>query len=351
MSRPGVIAERKESVSTSGTVLSMLFQGLSLLPGIVALFAVGYAAKLISGYIHIEYILFAIAIGMVISNTVGVPAVLVPGIETYEFWLKVGIVFLGARLALQNVLGIGAKGLVLVVLEILLSIAVAKYLANLFGLSRKLGDLIGIGVGICGVSAIIGATGAIRAEEEDATYAIATILIFGAVMVFLYPLIGDLLGLSDQFFGYWAGLSIDNTAETVATGFAYSQKAGEIATITKLTRNALMGFVILIYALVYARQGLTAEVSNKGAFLWERFPKFLIGFLVFSLLATLGVFSDSEVSTFKHLSKWVFMLAFAGVGFKAQLSRMKAGLKPFLVGLGVESAVAVATFVLVALVL
>lgn len=334
--------------SSSGLNYGGWFQ---YLPGLLALLTVGYAGKIIAGYVpHMEYVLFAIAIGMLISNTVGVPKVLEPGISTYEFWLKTGIVLMGVRLALQDVFTIGISGLGLVIVEILISVIAARWLGRLFGLSDKLRDLIGIGVGICGVSAIMGATGAIDSSEEESTYAIATILIFGAVMVFLYPVIGTLLGLSDQFFGYWAGLSVDNTAETVATGFAYSEAAGNYATTVKMIRNALMGIVILLFTLSYAHKGLTPEVENKGRFLWERFPKFLIGFLLFSVLATVGFFTKENVTVIKHLSNWAFLMAFAGVGFKARFSEMKAGIKPFLVGLGVESVVAIATFVMLLLV-
>ncbi len=329
----------------------LYIEGLEKVPGILVLLLTGLLSKWLANYIpHIDYILVAIILGMFFSNLVGVPKILVSGINTYELWLKTGIVFLGARLALQEVFNLGVIGLVLVVLEIGLSIIVAKVLAKYFKLSDKLGSLIGIGVGICGVSAIVGAVGAIDADEDDSTYAIATILIFGAVMIFLYPLIGNLAGMSDQVFGYWAGLSVDNTAETIATGFAFSETAGKIASLTKLTRNALMGLVILIFALHYARKGMAADVEHKGRFIWERFPKFLIGFLLFSLLATAGVFSKADVSSLKALYKWMFLLAFAGVGFRTRFSEMKAGIKPFLVGLGVEGTVSIITLILVYLI-
>lgn len=323
---------------------------LQYIPGLLALLTVGYAGKIAAKYVpHIEYVLFAIAFGMIISNTVGVPKLLEPGIATYEFWLKAGIVLMGARLALQDVFALGLSGVGLVIVEIVISIAAARFFGRLFGLSEKLRDLIGIGVGICGVSAIMGAMGAIDSNEEESTYAIATILIFGAAMVFIYPLLANFLGLSDQFFGYWAGLSIDNTAEAVATGFAFSEAAGNYATTVKMIRNALMGVVILLFALSYARKGLTAEVENKGRFLWVRFPKFLIGFLLFSVLATLGFFSKENITAIKNLSSWAFLMAFAGVGFRARFAEMRAGIKPFLVGLGVETAVSMATFLMLLL--
>jgi uncharacterized integral membrane protein (TIGR00698 family) len=318
------------------------------LAGFLLLIPVGYLGKLAAYHVpHMEYVIFAIALGMLVTNIVHLPDAVRLGIGTYELWLKTGIVLMGAGLTWQNVMRIGASGLLLVVLEISVSVLVARYLARVCGLSEKLGSLIGVGVGICGVSAIIGTAGAIDAPEEDASYAIATILLFGAVMVFLFPVIGRLLGLSHQAFGFWAGLAVDNTAEAVATGFAFSDTAGKVTTVVKLSRNALMGFVILLFALYYARQGTASQVSDKAAFLWQRFPKFLLGFLALSILSSVGVFSPEQAKTLTNLSKWFFVLTFAGVGLSLQFSRMRAGIRPFLVGLGVESAVAIITLVVI----
>ncbi|AZR74398.1 hypothetical protein BBF96_13985 [Anoxybacter fermentans] len=322
------------------------------IPGILLLFFVGYVAKIIAGYIpHVDYILVAITIGMVISNTVGVPEVFVPGVNTYELWLKIGIVFLGAKLALGNVLNLGAVGLTMVIVEIIVSIVTVTWLARKFGLPEKTGSLLAIGVGICGVSAIIGATGAINAKERDSSLAIATILIFGAGMIFIFPYLGHLLGLSDKAFGLWAGLAVDNTAEAVATGFVFSEAAGQIATLTKLCRNALMGIVILIFAIYYAQKGMASGVKHKGRFIWSKFPKFLLGFLLVSILVTFGFFSKGEIKAINNLAKWAFMLTFAGVGFRTRFSEMKkAGLKAFLVGLGAEFMVSIVTLVMIVLV-
>lgn len=329
---------------------NIFLQGLDYLPGMLLLLLIGYAGKIVANYVpHTEYVIFAIAIGMVLRNTVAIPRIFVRGIGTYELWLKTGIVLMGARLALQQIAAIGGVGIGLVVAEIAVAAFTAQYLGRIFKLTPKLSSLIGIGVGICGVSAIIGASGAIDAKEEDSSYAIATILMFGAVMVFLFPLIGRYFGFSDPVFGFWAGLSVDNTAECVATGFAFSEGAGKVATIVKLSRNALMGLVILFYALWYARKGMTKEVTNKAAFLWARFPKFLIGFLAFSLLATVGFFTTDHVAALNNLSKWAFLLTFAGVGLSTEFSKMKAGLRPFVVGLGVETVVALISLGMVVL--
>ncbi|NLJ87047.1 MAG: putative sulfate exporter family transporter [Firmicutes bacterium] len=323
-------------------------QGLRLIPGIALLFAIGSLGKLAAAHVpHMEYVLFAIAFGALVSNTIPIPRVFAPGIRTYEFWLKVGIVLMGAKFAMSNVVDIGAAGITLVIAEICLAIVVARLLAKAAGLSEELGSLIGVGVGICGVSAIIGATGAINAKEEDASYAIATILIFGAIMLAVYPLIGHLTNMSSEMFGFWTGLSIDNTAEAIATGMAFSEQAAEVATVVKLSRNALMGFVILLFALLHANRGLTKQIDNRWAFLWARFPKFVLGFLLLSALKTAGLFNPMQTKILVNMSNWAFLLTFAGVGISLQRSRMKAGMKPFIVGLGVETVVSIVTFIMV----
>ncbi|NLJ26227.1 MAG: putative sulfate exporter family transporter [Firmicutes bacterium] len=346
MSQPGENISR--SWSLPEVSLAPLGKGMRLIPGIALLLAIGYSGKITAAHVpHMEYVLFAIAFGALVSNTLPIPRVFIPGIRTYEFWLKVGIVLMGAKFSVSSVVNIGTMGITLVIAEICLAIIVARLLSRAAGLSEELGSLIGVGVGICGVSAIIGATGAINATEEDASYAIATILIFGAIMLAVYPLIGHLTNMSDTVFGFWTGLSIDNTAEAVATGMAFSEKAAEIATVVKLSRNALMGFVILLFALIHARRGLTKEIENKGAFLWARFPKFVLGFLLLSTLKTAGFFTPSQAKLLTNVSNWAFLLTFAGVGLSLQRTRMKAGMKPFIVGFGVETVVSVVTFIMV----
>jgi uncharacterized integral membrane protein (TIGR00698 family) len=327
-------------------------RGFRLIPGLALLAGVGYSSKIIASYIpHMDFIIVAIFLGMVIGNTIGVPAIFAPGVATSELWLKAGVICLGARLLLQQVFAMGSTALAIVVLEIIFSIAAVRFMVKRFNISDKLGSLLAIGVGICGVSAIIGCASAIDAEEKDQAYAIATILIFGAGALVVYPLVGYLLQMSSLTFGVWAGLAVDNTAEAIATGFIYSDEAGKFATLTKMCRNALMGVVILGFALYYARQGLTKDVENKGRFLWEKFPKFILGFLLFSLLSTVGFFNKGDIKLLKHAYKWFFMLCFVGVGLSTRVSDMKkTGFKPFLVGISTEALVGAFTLATVLLV-
>jgi uncharacterized membrane protein YadS len=146
----------------------------------------------------------------------------------------------------------------------------------------------------------------------------------------------------------WTGLAVDNTAETAAAGALYSDAAGKIAVLTKTCRNALIGFVVLGYAIYWASKGQAAGIQNKAAFLWQKFPKFVLGFVLISLLATIGFFSKPQLLAVGNLSRWAFLLTFAGVGLRTSVRDLsKQGIRPLLVGTIGEIAIAVITLGLV----
>jgi uncharacterized integral membrane protein (TIGR00698 family) len=347
----------------------------ALLPGVALLFVVGYAGKFVEHFLNtytkahhitfpnIEYVLWAIVFGVVIANTVGVARIFRPGVATYEFWLKAGIILLGARFILGDILKLGGISLILVFVAITLSITFMTWLGKRFGLSPALTTLLAVGSSICGVSAIIATQGAIDADEDDSATAIAAILALGALSLFTFPLIGHALHMSDRAYGLWAGLAVDNTAEATAAGALFSDAAGKYAVLAKTCRNALIGFVVLAYAIQWARKGLanaatTAQLENKAAFLWKKFPKFVLGFLFISLLATLGSstnpsvaalgFSKQQLLALGNLSRWAFLLTFAGVGLRTNLKDLfRQGARPFLVGAVGEVVIAAITLALV----
>jgi len=347
-------------VLTQAPTLSIGTRFLRLIPGVALLALVGYAGKFLERNINatakanhwtipnIEYVLWAILIGLVISNVFGVAEIFKPGVATYEFWLKAGIVLLGSRFLLGDVWRLGGVSLLLVGIEIAGAIAFMTWLGNLFGLRPKLTTLLAVGSAICGVSAIIATKGAIDADDEDSSFAIAAILALGAIALFTFPLIGHSLHLSDHAYGVWAGLAVDNTAEATAAGALYSDAAAKLAVLTKTTRNALIGFVVLAYALYWAGRGQAQAIGNKASFLWQKFPKFVLGFLFISAIATAGFFSKEQNTALANLSRWAFLLTFAGVGLRTSFRDMrKQGLRPFAVGFIGEIAIAAFTLVLV----
>ncbi|MGB9308141.1 MAG: putative sulfate exporter family transporter, partial [Mycobacterium sp.] len=281
-------------------------------PGILLLIAVGVLGKYSQVWWNalakqehwkapdIEYVLWAILIGLLITNTVGLHRIFRPGVQTYQFWLKVGIVALGARFVLGDIAKLGGASLVQILLDMTIAGTIIILAARAFGLSGKLGSLLAIGTSICGVSAIIAAKGAIRARNSDVSYAIAAILALGAVALFALPPLGHAIGLTDYEFGLWAGLSVDNTAETTATGYLFSDHAGKIAVLVKSTRNALIGFVVLGFAVFWASRGEADEIAPgvkaKAAFVWAKFPKFVLGFLAVSAIATAHWLSKGQTA-------------------------------------------------------
>lgn len=333
---------------------------LALVPGTLLLFALGIAGKGMEAFglwlrrahgvpfPHIEYVLWAIVLGLVIANTVRLPAIFAPGVATYELWLKLGIVLIGARFLLGDMLHIGGVSLLLVAIELALSLTVMTLLGRLLGLRPKLTSLLAIGSCICGVTAIMAAQGAIEPDEEDTSTAIAAILALGALALFTFPAIGHLLHMGQQSYGLWAGLAVDNTAEATVTGAIFGDEAGKFAVLSKTARSAFIGFVVLGYAIYWARQGQAERVEHKARFLWQKFPKFILGFMALSVLATVGVFSRGQLVSLDNLSKWAFLPAFAGVGLRSRLSDLtEQGWRPILVGVMGEIFIALLTLGLV----
>jgi len=337
-----------------------LLRVAGLIPGILLLAAIGLAAKWIeqsiNGYTkahhivfpNIEYVLWAIVIGLIIGNLVKVPAIFHAGIDTYEFWLKTGIVLLGSRFLVGDIQKLGGISLLLVFVEIGGSLLLMTALGKAFGLRPKLINLLAIGSSVCGVSAIIASKGAIDADDEDSSFAIAAILALGAISLVAFPAIGSALHMSNNAYGLWAGLAVDNTAEATAAGALFSDAAGKVAVLTKTCRNAMIGFVVLGYAIYWARKGQAAVIGNKAAFLWQKFPKFVLGFLLISAAVSFGAFNADQVKSLANLSRWAFLLTFAGVGLRTNFRLLsKQGLRPFVVGVLGEVLIAVLTLGLV----
>ena len=361
----------RDAVDETITDEALAARPLDYLPGLLLLVAVGLLGKYaevawlaLAKREHwtvpdVEYVLWAILIGLVITNTVGLHRVFRPGVLTYQFWLKVGIVALGSRFVLGDVLKLGATSLVQILVDMVVAGAIILGAARLFGLSGKLGSLLAIGTSICGVSAIVASKGAIRAKNSDVSYAIAAILALGAVALFTLPLLGHAIGLSDHEFGLWAGLSVDNTAETTATGYLFSDQAGKVAVLVKSTRNALIGFVVLGFALYWAARGEADQLARgakaKAAFVWDKFPKFVLGFLAVSAAATAGWLTKGQLTNVANVSKWAFLLTFAGVGLSTDIRQIaRTGWRPLVVaviGLVVVAAVSLGLVLLTSRVL
>jgi uncharacterized integral membrane protein (TIGR00698 family) len=350
-----VTSSSAEAPASRGGVARLV----SLAPGLLLLFGVGYSGKLSEQWLkalgkahhwalpNIEYVFWAIVFGLVIGHAVGQRAwfrVFDAGVATYELWLKLGIVLLGVRFVFADVAKLGALSLGLVVVEIVVASAIMVGFARVFRLGPKLTALLAIGSSVCGVSAIIATQGAIDADEDDTAFAIASILAIGALGLTLFPIVGHALHMSDRSFGVWTGLAIDNTAEVAAAGSLYSDDAAKVAVLVKTARNAMIGFVVLAAALWFATRGGHKVRGSKAAFVWAKFPKFVLGFVAFSILAGAHVFRPAHIASLANASRWAFLLTFAGVGLRTNFAeRRRQGIRPFAVGALAELAIALVT--------
>jgi uncharacterized integral membrane protein (TIGR00698 family) len=303
-----------------------------LAPGLGVLFALGLLARGITAIIPIgSHLIVVIGLGVFMANTLGIPDWAVAGVKTHSLWLEVGIILMGVTIAFQQVVDAGLQVLLIVGVAVCATVLVVEVLAReFFDIPEKIGSLLAAGSGICGVSAVAAVAGSIKPDQQQIAYAAATVLLFDAITLIIYPTVGHLLGLSDFVFGIWAGTTMFSTGPVTAAGFAYSRNAGEWAVLVKLTRNAFIGVVVIGYVLYYSRRGSTdATVDHTWRYLWESFPKFIIGFVVLMILGSAGVLSDTQIIALDNASNWLFLVAFAGLGLSIDIGELReSGIKP-----------------------
>jgi len=333
------------------------------LPGLLFTIVVAALARFAHGLLPkgigdpVGEVIVAVLIGLIVGNTIRLPKSLGPGIKiSFHTVLRIAIVLLGARFSFQQVVAIGGKALIMIVVLMTLALVVAHLLGRLAGVPDKLASLIGIGTAVCGNSAITAVAPVIRASDEEVSFAVATNTLFGTLAVFLYPAIGHLLGFGDPSFGTWAGTAVNDTSQVVATGFAFSEAAGKVATAVKLTRNALMGGVIVMMGFIYSREG---SGSGPRASFWTRLkqslPLFVLGFLAMAVLNTFAVFDRlSEAAGrdlqegMKVVSGFLILVALTGVGLGTRLDSVrKIGLRPFYIGLATATTTSLTSLVLI----
>ncbi len=306
-----------------------------LLPGIALLVGLGLLARGLTAVLPVgSHLVVVIALGALLANTVGIPETTRPGVSTHGLWLEIGIILMGASIALDQVAAEGSRVLVVVGFTVSLTIVTVEALSRgVFDVPEKVGSLLASGSSICGVSAVVAVAGSIRPTQKQIVYAVGTVLLFDAMTLVVYPVVGRLLGLPDVVFGIWAGATMFSTGPVAAAGFAYSPEAGEWAVLVKLTRNALIGVVAIGYALYYVRRGATeTTVDSNVGYLWESFPKFILGFVALMLLGSAGLISEAETAALGNASNWLFLVAFAGLGLSIDIQEARStGVQPVLV--------------------
>lgn len=318
----------------------------------------------------------AILLGILIRNIIGLPAVFNAGIDfALKYALRAGIILLGLRLSLSEALKLGAWGLPLIFACIATGLFVTLYFTRKLNQSNRLGTLIATGTGICGVTAIMATAPVIRAKENEISYAVANITIFGLIGMLFYPYLANFFFADNPVkAGLFLGTAIHDTAQVTGAALIYAQifDAGEVidvATITKLTRNVFIIAVIpFVSYLFFRNNNINGEGTPEKLPKWYKlFPLFILGFLLLSLLRSIGdataqssgfafgLFEPSDWEGFYSFwssfgSTYMLGLAMAGVGLSTNLKAFKGmGITPFYIGLIAAAAVGSVSLLLISL--
>lgn len=290
----------------------------------------------------VEFPVYAIALGL-IGNAVlarlALRDVLSQGFRT-EFFIKTGLVLLGASINLKVLATAAGPAIIQALLLISIVFGFTWWLGGRLGLDDKLRALLASAVSICGVSAAIAAAGAVQARKEQLAYAASLVIVFALPSIFLLPWLADVFGLSDAVAGAWIGGNIDTTAAVAAAGTIAGEQALQIATIVKTTQNALIGIVAIAltayFALKVERQSDNPDPARARPSLrefWDRFPKFVLGFIAASVIGTLylqfAADGKAAIATVNDLRTWFLIFAFVAIGLEFSLRGLKeAGWRP-----------------------
>lgn len=281
----------------------------------------------------LEYPLWAVGLGLLgnaVMSLTGTREQLSAAFRT-EFFLKTGLVLMGATINFLDVLRIGAKGMIQAVVVVTAVFFFTWSLAGWFGLDDKMRALMSASVSICGVSAAIAAAGAVVARKEQLAYVAALVIVFALPLMLIQPYLAQALGLSPDVAGAWIGGNIDTTAAVVGAGAIHSEAAMQVASVIKISQNALIGFAAfflsLYWVLVVERQ---PDRKPHPREIWVRFPKFVIGFLIASVVTTLGLLEPAQVKqAILPLRNWFLTCAFVCIGLELAIGEFtKVGWKP-----------------------
>jgi len=327
---------------------------LKLIPGIALPVLVALLACWLESLLPVHLIgsaVIAMFIGMFLNQYLKKTALFAAGLKfTSKKILKFAIILLGLSLNITTILHVGRLSLTVMIFTLLTCFGGGYFIGRALGLNWKLSNLISAGTGICGGSAIAAIAPTIDADDSDVAYAMSATFLFDMAMIVLFPIMGRALGMTDQAFGIWAGTAVNDTSSVVATGYAFSEAAGDFATMVKLTRTLAIIPTVIVFALIQLRlrrrealrlqqdgSELKANVSVAKIFPW-----FILGFLAMSIMASLFPISAELVAGTKKLSKFLMVCALAAIGLNTSFGSMKkAGIRPMIHGFIISALVVV----------
>lgn len=327
---------------------------LKLVPGVMLAVGVAAIACFIESLLPIHLIgsaVIAMFIGMVLNYFLKNTKLFASGLKfTSKKILKLAIILLGLSLNITTILNVGKMSLLVMVFTLLTCFGGGYFIGKALGLNWKLSNLISAGTGICGGSAIAAIAPTIDADDNDVAYAMSATFLFDMAMIVLFPIMGRAIGMSDQAFGIWAGTAVNDTSSVVATAYAFSEGAGDYATMVKLTRTLAIIPTVITFAFIQLRLKKKEALAKsqdgselKANFkITKIFPWFILGFLAMSVVASVFSIPTAVVTGTKSVSKFLMVSALAAIGLNTSFSNMKkAGIRPMLHGFIISALVVV----------
>lgn len=325
-------------------VVGMVLSGDSLkkyFAGFLSIFLMVILAQFISSYagfknLGLETVLFSLLLGLLIGNLFRLPAWLRSGVQT-ELYVKIGLVLLGATILFMDILSAGSFGLLQAVIVVTVVWYFAFWLSKKMKVDDEFSTMLASAVSICGVSAAIATAGAINGDKKKLSFIISLVLIIAIPMMIFLPIIAKWMGLSDVVTGAWLGGTIDTTGAVVAAGTIAGETGLQYATIVKFSQNVLLGLAAFAISIFWAYRGRSANEKVQHVpvrIIWDRFPKFVLGFILASLVFSFILSQETAEASgkvIKSFSTFWFNLAFISIGLETRFADFKhmESKKPF----------------------
>ncbi|MBX2925165.1 MAG: putative sulfate exporter family transporter [Chitinophagaceae bacterium] len=277
---------------------------------------------------NFEAVIFSLAIGLLVSNVFKLPEWFRKTLST-EMFVKIGLILLGTSIIFSDVLKAGTKGMIQATLVVISVWYFAYWVCKKMKVDEELGMMLSSAVAICGVSAAIATAGAIKGDSKKLSYVVSVVLITAVPMMIFMPYIAKYFGFPEAVTGAWLGGTIDTTGAVVASGSVVGEEALKISTIVKFSQNVLLGlaaFAISVY-WTYSRKDSAEAGYEKPTLkmIWERFPKFVVGFIIASLVFSFLISPETVAAVKKPLknvqSLW-FALAFTSIGLETNFKEL-----------------------------
>ncbi len=317
-----------------------------IFPSLLVIFSLTLAAQLIASIPIVkeygfESVFFAVILGLVLSNFFKLPEWLKSAVQS-EFYIKIGIICLGSTILFGEVMKSGAYGLAQALIVVFTVWYFAFWLGRRMKIDPEMGTMVSSAVSICGVSAAIATCGVIKGDNKKLSYVISLVLIIAIPMMYLLPWLANIMGLSEEVAGAWLGGTIDTTGAVAASGTLVGETAAKTAVIVKSSQNVLLGVAAFVISLMWSYQGKNHNDKPTLGVIWDRFPKFVVGFVLASLVFSFCMDTQTAKAVgavTKGFQNTLFSVAFVCIGLETRFKEIfskenRVPLKVFLIAQG-----------------